>query len=174
LQNRNPYDPPRSSLEDLTSAEPANRSAISRLELGWFGVFALNLAFPLLFGWELTRANGRIGMLLAIPVLLAAGRWICREHRDLGRLLVVGGVLVGLSQVYPLLQMVAGIGGMLVGQVLGQVSMAGAATPAPLSQVGGFVMALTTGSLLMAFSCLIGYGVKHAPRQWWRRLRGYE
>jgi hypothetical protein len=73
----------------------AKRFALGQLHLGWIVVFCFNLVFPILFGWGLMRAHGRGGMFPAIPVLLAAGYWICSVREELGRLLIIGGALVG-------------------------------------------------------------------------------
>ncbi len=172
MDDQNPYAPPVLSLDDSTVPDRANRFAPSRLHLAWFAVFAFNLVLPLLFGWGLTSATARIGMLMAVMILLAAGYWICSIQRDLGRLLVFGGAFVGLSQIYPILQIVAGLGGMVVGQAFGQVSAGDQAAPAPLSQTGGFLVTLTTGGLLMMASLALGYAMqKVKPRQWWRNRR---
>lgn len=163
------YSPPGSALNDPLPTDEAKIFALGPLQLGWIAVFLFNLTFPLLFGWRLGGSNGRIGMFAAILILLAAGYWICSARRELGRLLVIGGAFVGLAQIYPILQIVAGLGGMVVGQALGQVGPDDLAPPTPLTQVGGFIVTLTTGALLMLASTALGYAAQRIrPWRWWR------
>jgi hypothetical protein len=76
--------------------------------LAWTVVLAANLIVPLPLGLEITEGGGRIGMALAILAWWTLGLIACGRHPDLARSLIVGGLVVGLSQLVPVLQVAAG------------------------------------------------------------------
>jgi hypothetical protein len=126
--------------------------------LGWFAVFVFNMTFPLSVAWTMTPKSGRTGIGVAAVALATAGCWICAKARTIGRYLVIGGILIGLTQVFPVLQIIAGVVGMAVGQIF-QLIERGDDTDLNLgiSELGGLIITLITGSLLMAMSAATGF-----------------
>ena len=157
----NPYQAPCSNRSEPTRTE-FNVSSAKRLYMAWFFIFALNLIAPLYFGWRMTEDGGRIGMLLAAILLLAVGYWICASARELGFALVVGGVAVALSQVLPMLQIMAGALGCALAVAMGLHSNGDAVDSPPMvvGEVGGFVVTLITGSLLMGAALVTGLALR--------------
>ena len=56
----------------------------------WATVFEFNLAVPVLFGWELVREDGIIGLGFAVLLLFIAGGLVCRFHREVAMPLIAG------------------------------------------------------------------------------------
>jgi hypothetical protein len=163
LPPANPYASPTSDTVDSSGEGRSDDESAKRLYVGWLAVFAFNLIVPLFMGWGMTERQGRTGMVLAILVILASGLWICRSARQLGFALVVGGVAVALSQVFPILQVMAGILGFALANGIGLV----ADIPTPAGDalnadtvVAGFVVTMTTGGLLLAASIVAGLAIR--------------
>lgn len=150
----NPYQAPATAAAVSADEHP---HAPRRIKFAWFGVFVLNLCAPLFVGWLTTEKGGRNGMFAGVGVLFLAGYWLCTRARSIGRALVVGGLAIGLTQVLPAMQMMAGIVGLCV------VSALRLGKPAPddvmlsvRSDASGFVLTIVTGGLLMAAAFVAG------------------
>jgi len=139
------------------------------LQLAWTAVFLVNLPLPVLFGLSATENDGRAGMFVATLLLLILGFWVCATSGRAGRVLIVGGVLVGLSQFIPALQFAAGMASLGLGQALGQVKPHYGGEPGNvISEAGGFLVTLSTGDLLMTASVALGLLLQAiTPRRWW-------
>ena len=122
----------------------------------WTLVFVANLLVPLMLGWSTTRNHGRVAMFVAIVMLWFVGDNAGKKGRTLGSGLLVGGVVVGLSQIYPFLQLIAGLIALTVAKQLGQANEEFDVT----SELGGFIATTVTGGLLMA-AALIIYGFSY-------------
>ncbi len=167
----NPYAPPKSSEAGSHQVAHAIRYGIELIYFAWIVVFGFNLVVPLLFAWSMTEKNGRIGMTVAVIVLLAAGFWICAKARIVGRDLIKGGILVGLAQLFPILHIISGMVGMIVGQRLQLTNMDNETGPIRVnSELGGFIAALVTGTILMAMSLGTGFLIRHLIVTPWGNL----
>jgi hypothetical protein len=155
----NPYLAPQYSEAGLAKEPGFEGKNAMRLYVAWPVVFALNLVMPGLFGLMSTDGAGRVGMLVGTCFLLVCGFWICSSARNIGFALVVGGVPVALSQVVPIIQMVAGTLAFAFAEALGLVGPGGAMGTAT-SAAGGFVLTLTTGGLLMAAALVAGLALR--------------
>jgi hypothetical protein len=163
----NPYASPTNDNIDSSRERPSDTVSTKRLCLGWLAVFALNLIVPLFLGWGVTAPEGRIGMLLAVLFILVLGLWICASARQVGFALVVGGVAVALSQVFPILQMMAGIFGFALAQGIGVLARDADGIAADVfhdvdTVAAGFVVTMTTGGLLVAASTVAGLAIRAA------------
>ena|SRR5215469_8051735 len=159
LPSVNPYASPQSESTDSSRTGRSDGDNLKRLYFGWLTVFALNVIVPLLIGLGVTTSGGRIGMLLAMLVLLALGFWICARAREVGFALVVGGVAVALSQVFPILQVMAGIFGFALAESIGLSGPRGGDLE---TLAAGFAVTLATGGLLAAASLAAGLGIRAA------------
>jgi hypothetical protein len=127
-------------------------------QIGWSFVFGANLILPLLFGWEMTRRGGWIGMGCAIVVWWTLGLLACVCARRLATRLVYGGVLVALFQGCFIPHIIVGtislgIWSALSGDAVGDhVVMAGARFP----EIGGFVVTFLTGGQLLFLALICG------------------
>jgi hypothetical protein len=118
------------------------------------------MAVPLLFSGPVTEQHGKLGMGVALVSFLACGCYLCAYHRKLAVALLVGGVLVALTQLFPILQIVAGLIGMAVGQAFGQTSSGeDEATPHLTGELGGFVVTLITGGILIGAAACSGVAI---------------
>ena len=118
--------------------------------LAWSTIFAANLIVPLLFAWDLTRDRGRIGMAAAIGGWWALSALICVRSRVLATILFVGAALVAISQVWPILHVIAGTVGL-------ELAATGTSELYPIlgmkmTEGGGFVATAVTGAVLMLFA----------------------
>jgi hypothetical protein len=169
VEGRNPYEAPRTSATEGLSKRAVDRRYASGLHLAWVIVFLLNLVTPLLFGWSRTESSGRIGMLIAAFLLLALGYGACGTARGIARPLVAGGILVAISQFFPLIQIIAGLIGMGIGSAAGQVDGRGDIGPGFVrTETGGFLVTLVTGGLLMTAALVAGAFLRIiTPWHWW-------
>src|SRR3954465_10442095 len=74
----------------------------------WTAVLAANLVVPMGFASSVIGKGGRAGMALAVGVLWLAGDMAGSLSRRTRSALLYGGVVVALTQLLPLLQMIAG------------------------------------------------------------------
>jgi hypothetical protein len=124
----------------------------------WTVVFALNLPVPLFFGWDMTHLGGRIGLAVAVVAGWAAGMFICYQTHQLGVVLVRGGAWVAASQFVPVLQLGAGIVGIVcLNRIAGHRAFAEGGLQAELS---GFALTLFPGSIIFLAAMVFGDGFR--------------
>ena len=127
---------------------------IWRRHLGWGIVFALNSIIPLCFGWDVTRSGGRIGMAAATVALWLLGHFVCVKSADVASVLVGGGSCLAMSQVFPIVHLVAGaIALRLCGvPILNETMVFG-----PIGEIRCFMVTMVTGLQLAMVACAFGY-----------------
>ena len=169
LDDYNPYSAPAELEKRKLSNAHGARPAGVFTYVTWAFVFALNMALPLLFSSSVTQQRGKLGMSIAALFLLTSGCFICAAGRKHAAALISGGALVGLSQLFPFLQIIAGMLGMIVGQVLGLAYDGNdERSPQIISEFGGFVVTFVTGGILMAASASAGILLRFVtPARWW-------
>jgi hypothetical protein len=155
LDERNPYKPPPSLETDSYDVGDGSHRGAQGVLFAWVAVFVVNLAAPLLFGCMVTEKGGRIGMAIATILCFAAGCWVCANVGEIGVFLIVGGIPIGISQLFPVLQMAAGFVAMTLGHVVGLVDSAHAT-----NELGGFLLTVVTGVLLMSLSVASGFVIQ--------------
>ncbi|MCE9531831.1 MAG: hypothetical protein K8T89_12010 [Planctomycetes bacterium] len=129
-----------------------NESSRRVWHIAWPFVLAANLIVPLGWGMDETRGDAIWGMVAAIPLFWLAGHGICAESRKSGSVLVMGGIVVALLQIVPILHITAGIVG---------VSLAAGPGMHKLTTfLGGFVATLITGGLLLLVALPFGMWVR--------------
>src|SRR5262249_17793790 len=113
-----------------------------------------------LFSGPVTEQHGKLGMGVALLSFLACGCYLCAYHRKLALALIVGGVLVALTQVFPILQIMAWLIGMGICPAFGQTSSGeDEATPHLTGELGGFVVTLVTGGILIGAAACSGVAI---------------
>jgi hypothetical protein len=125
--------------------------------LGWTVVFGLNLIVPWSLGNEVTKGKGQIGICFGIALMWLVGCEIGRRWPSLGWNLTAGGIVVALTQFYPLIQMFAGL---VAFAILGRIGSG--STPnstfntltAPVP--GTFLLTVTTGAVLYVVALCAG------------------
>lgn len=137
----------------------------------WLALFAVNGIVPLWFGYHLTELGGRVGMVAGVAALLALWVLVVPRVPRVRAALVPGSVALALSQVYPLLQGVAGLLSLLlVGYTDFLNPHAGPADMhlSRLNDVTAFVATLSTGVILWVFAVVLGFVILSS----WRVLTG--
>ena len=175
MDENNPYEAPSHAVHTPLPAANKSARAARFTYISWVFVFALNMAVPLLFSSSLTREHGKLGMSLAALLLFASGCYICAVARKLAAALIAGGVLVALSQLFPILQIIAGMIGMSVGETLGLARIGDGHPTQLFNEYGGFVVTFATGAILMAAAASAGMLMRSiTPARWWQRSDGVE
>ena len=153
----NPYEAPRAGTGSLNFGDA---EVLPQSYVAWCVLFGFNLIVPGFLGWVMTSAHGRLGMLVAIALLLVIGLYTCSFGRKVAHSLNLGAAVVATTQVFPVLQMVAGLIGFAASGFLGQVVYDEFHPPEVISNLGGFVATLVTGGILMG----VNYGLGAAIR----------
>ncbi|MEM8679391.1 MAG: hypothetical protein AAGF97_08570 [Planctomycetota bacterium] len=121
-------------------------------------MFAINLIVPLMWATSLVNRHGKVGMLAAIPVLYLMGWATCRIHPVCARSMLNGGALVALTQLFPILQILAGLFALsVVGFEDRFDQVASVGFP---NERGGFLVTLLVGGLLMGLAFSLGATVE--------------
>jgi hypothetical protein len=131
----------------------------TRWHIYWPFIVAANLIVPLYWGWEFTEDGGRWGMALAILVVSLLGHVAIYLYREMGFILVIGGFLVCLTQLYPIPQMIAGMLSMALVSAMGPSLSNGidvAGFPEKLTECGGFVVTIATAIQLVTAAIVGG------------------
>jgi hypothetical protein len=128
----------------------------------WLAVFAWNLFVPLPLGLGVLKHGGRIGLSIAIALLVASGCYFCIASQRIGRVLVAGGIFIALTQSFPILQFLAGTIGLFLAAKFASVEQGGT------TESAGFVATLVTGAILIGLSLGIGLVLRRiTPTRWW-------
>jgi hypothetical protein len=142
----------------------------------WPVVFMFNLIIPLIFGLDMTPERGRIGIGMGCLSLLTAGWLLCCYSPATLRQIILGGVVVACTQVYPILQLIAGMLALAGAELMGlSVNGDDAGIEYIVSETGGFVVTVLVGAELIAFSLFIGMLISlFLPPEWfgWTRAEG--
>jgi hypothetical protein len=126
-----------------------------RLRLAWSIVFVANLPVPpLILASIVTDWGARVGMLVAVLVaitpLYILGLETCRRFRGLGSVIITGGAIVALSQLFPVPHVFAVLWSERICNTwLGDGTLAA-------GPVVGSVVALLTGAILLLLATVIG------------------
>ena len=83
----------------------------------WTGVFAANLVIPGIAAQGLSKPLDLLGIGLGFTALWTLGAAICLRNNRLRPMLLVGGTAVAISQVIPILQLLASGIGVALGRV---------------------------------------------------------
>jgi asparagine N-glycosylation enzyme membrane subunit Stt3 len=143
--------------ESRPAGPPAARAGRG-WHVAWAAVFAANLPAPLYLASELDgHAAYWAGVAAALLAALALGhRAVARDPAARGAL-VSGGVVVALTQVFPVVQVYAGIGAAVVAQFV---------VPEKNEFARGFWLTTFTGALLVAVALLCGALVRLVFSAW--------
>lgn len=161
----NPYDPPVAAAIAPDPVEVARGPHMLLFE--WTAVLLFNLIVPTLFAWSMTSNEAKIGAAIAVLVIAAGGFFFCFKQPLPMLLAIRGGILVALSQVFPILQILCGALAIQAWTLIGSIrdssfqEMLSTAT-------AGFLVTLVTGLLLIAASLMAGLVMRWVtPERWW-------
>lgn len=175
MDNLNPYQPPAENPESIATQSRRERVVAGPLMLSieWTGVLCFNLIVPILFGMGMTSERAKLGVFAAIVMIACIGYYFCYA-RPLPVLFIIrGGVLVALSQVFPILQVFAGalaISILLTSGIIEDSDILHMLETA----TAGFLAALLTGTILMTASLIVGILLRLVtPDRWWLAKETY-
>ena len=139
-------------------------------------VFVANLVVPMLFATMfLDDAPGYLAILVACLVLLFGGWRIMVALPAYSRSILIGALVVAASQLFPVLQLFAGMVGVGIATGFGMVNRPVGPSHDPdhmgietLTACGAFVVTLVVGAILLALS--VGIGVLF--RTVWNAING--
>jgi hypothetical protein len=165
----NPYKPPETSLDESPVSADVKRLVAGPLLLSieWTAILAFNLIVPILFAWGMTTGVAKLGMGLAVFIILLTGYYFCLS-RPLPVLFVIrGGVLVALSQMFPVLQVCAGAAALYILLNLGVIEDSSFFDMLSTGTVG-FLVTLITALILVGVSLFLGFLIRAVtPDRWW-------
>ena len=165
MEAENPYRAPQNVAAAMLRRTPRAGHKAGLLLVGWALAFLINLPGPRFMLSAGVYEHGAAGMFVAAAVLFLLGGAVCTAQRNLGLALVFGGVPVGLSQVYPILQFVAELIAISIGEVLGVVEYIGEVGHRDMvwravGELGGFAVTFFTGGLLMGAAIACGLAIR--------------
>lgn len=134
----------------------------------WPIALALNLIVPVLMAGALPGGCGPLGIAAGIGLIWYLGHRLCALQSGVGRALVIGGYIVALSQICPLLQMAAGLLGIGVARALcqGDLAIFDDGQIPGVTDLGGLIATMTTGVVLTLTALAIGgFITMTRPRQ---------
>jgi hypothetical protein len=135
----------------------------------WACVFGANLMIPLLFGWDRTSHRGTFGLVGAVATLWITSSALLLMYRKLAAPVIVGSILVAVSQVFPILQVLAGVLSFALAESMGLTEAEDLGPGRIESFSGGFLVTFGTGLLLMAGGAGCGLLIRLiTPGPWWR------
>lgn len=154
----NPYRPSLAEAPLLERSVESVKAHGRRFAWLWPLLFGVNLITPLMFASAITEDAGWYGVLFASVLFLLGGWLIGRRHKVNGDRLSLGSAVLGITQLMPFLQIIAGVFGFEAAQRLG-------AAKAPNDQsalgeittgLGGFICTFVTGGILVVAAFLLG------------------
>jgi len=170
----NPFQPSGDSVE----LEPSERRVIHSpmvLSIQWTVVVLCNLIVPLLISWSMTSGEGKAGIGVAVGVALLIG-YLGSVFAPLFVLFTTrGGLLVALSQAFPVLHMVAGLVSITCLNRIGILPDDAVMRDEPFGFAEAFFMTVLTGGILVSTACGLGLLLRLVtPDRWWLAKRSVE
>ncbi|MGV3484235.1 MAG: hypothetical protein ACO1RT_07445 [Planctomycetaceae bacterium] len=154
----NPYE--ATSLTSEVGTGSARRSVSPVLLVVWPILLALNLVMPLVVGMPMIESSGKLGVAIAVAAFAITGWIICVYRPQLSKRLLAGSTVVGLSQIFPVLHLIAGKTAFSIVAHVGQAEVGGdLGLDRIKTEFGGFLVALLTGGVLTVCAVAIGYGM---------------
>jgi hypothetical protein len=138
----------------------------------WTFVFVANLPVPLLASWGAVLEGGGVGLFGGLAILYLLGATVCALRWPIGRSLVQGGIVVALTQLFPMLQVGCGVLAVFIWDAIIGSSAVDSDLIADNSSCWGLVkgnfkvcvLVFLTAQPLMVLSIVIG--------AWFRYIRG--
>lgn len=163
----NPFAPSTfGTSETLPSQRVVASSWVMSLE--WIAVVLFNLIAPLLIGWGMIDLAARFGLASAVVLVLGIGTLFCIQYPLLMLFTIRGAVLVGLTQVIPVLQFIVGILSAAFLTACGVIPADQAPSRLAEGFVGGFLLTAVMGTQLLVLSLVIGVLMRLVtPDSWW-------
>jgi len=165
--NTNPFEPSESTIAPEAKPRRVIHSPLV-LSIQWTVVVLVNLIVPYLIAGEMTGPMGGWGIFLGVVLVLLFGAWASRAI-PMGVLLTVrGGVLVALSQFFPVIHLLAGLLSIDFHRRTGIIP-AEQLDRGNLGFFSALLLTVSTGGILLMISCGLGGILKWiTPSRWWK------
>jgi hypothetical protein len=165
--NTNPFEPSESTIAPEVKSRRVIHSPLV-LSIQWTVVVLVNLIVPYLLAGGMTGPMGGWGIFLGVVLVLLFGFWASRAI-PMGVLLTVrGGVLVALSQFFPLIHLLAGMLSIDFHRRTGIIP-AEQLDRGNLGFLSALLLTVSTGGILLTISCGLGVILKWiTPSRWWK------
>lgn len=163
----NPFAP---STLGTSETLPSQRVVASTwvMSLEWIAVVLFNLIAPLFIGWGMIDLAARFGVASAVVLVLGIGTLFCIQYPLLMLFTIRGAVLVGLTQVIPVLHFIVGIFSAAFLTACGMIPADQAPPRLAEGFVGGFLLTTVMGAQLLILSLVIGLLMRLVtPDSWW-------
>ena len=162
----NPYASP--ITKNVVGLETPGTRGRAGLIVGWLGAAGINVIVPALFAMPIVKgALAILGVVLGVITILFIGACVCWWRPSIGLIMMRGGFLFALSQLFPIMQLVAGQFGFIVASRLGGILFYD-----DFQYLGGFAptfaATIVTGGILIAGATVLGALLKLVTnRDWW-------
>lgn len=167
----NPYEPSDHSMD----LEPVDQRVIHRplvLSIQWTVVVLCNLIVPLLFGLALSRTDGIVGIAVAVVFMLVLGYFASIYLPFFVLFSVRGGLLVGVSQIIPVVHVLAGYVSMMLLRFVGLLEVDVLVGDKRIGFISAFLLTVLTGGILIMVACGLGLLMRLVtPDRWWLARR---
>ena len=165
--NTNPFEPSESTIAPEVKSRRVIHGPLV-LSIQWTVVVLVNVIVPYLIAGGMTGPMGDWGIFLGVVLVLLFGILASRAL-PMGVLLTVrGGVLVALSQFFPVIHLFAGWLAIEFHRSTGMIP----AEQVDRRNVGFFsalLLTVSTGGILLMISCGLGVMLKGiTPSRWWK------
>ena len=154
----NPYRSPDSPQKDQVNGTVEGSGNVLRDLICWPILFGINMIIPLLFGWSTLRDHGKAGAAAATVLLLSISLAVLLSDRVWKRRLYLGGFLVSLAQLFPVMHLIVGMISIEIVRNL-RLGVFGTETEPDhvTSEAGGFLIVLLVGGSLLLAASLCGW-----------------
>ena len=152
MNDQNPVQTPPCDGRELRSDE--TKIVLSRLYEASIAVFLFNMIVPLYFALEDVPDAGRVGIMAAAMLWLASGFLISAVDRKNFAFFIAGAMMIGLTQMLPILQILAGLIGEMLATLV-RIQLISFETTVR-NEVNGFITTLVTRGILIAASGVCG------------------
>lgn len=154
----NPYRSPDSSQHDEAIGTAESSGSVIRDLICWPMLFGINMIIPLLFGWSTLQDHGKAGAAAATLLLLSISLAVLLSDRVWKRRLYLGGFLVSLAQLFPVIHLIIGMISIEIVQSF-RLGVFGTDTEPDhvTSEAGGFLIVILVGGSLLLAASLCGW-----------------
>ena len=136
--------------------------ALFEVAVTWTVLFLGNLILPLLLAIELVHGRGWLGVVAGCTFCWLSGLCLMIMQTASKRTMLIGASLTGLSQLFPILQVLAGIIALTVWQPTAH--MLGIDERLSANFIGPCFVTMSTGGILMTVAIFSGGGMSVMAR----------
>ena len=161
-ENSNPYQPPKLNAPSHPGRLGQSTSMPGLRYISWLLAFAVNLVVPILFALDLCCQSALVGMAVGILTLACLGCGICWKFPRFSKSFITATALVAVTQLFPMLQIIAGIIAVLATESIG-LRLHGESTTSleweALPFLAGVLVTLLTGLIVASAGLVLSFAL---------------